>query len=136
MRPTKIRWTGLNGGYDIHLLRGETSERLDEYLDVYVDEYPWSFPADSLPAGIQVKFGPEKLAGPPYPGIDHIDSGTGEVKVASATPPMPVLRNFLLAAVIDRAPRTSRCGPRSEFTSITRSPASGLRRRPSRFVKG
>jgi hypothetical protein len=103
---TGIRWAP-NEGFDIHVLRGTTSRRLDEILELVRDggQDPVLASAQNLPADVDgVKFEPNFFGASQVGAVAghelEVNTKTGEVKAFSnpPTPPDPKIRNFVIEA--------------------------------------
>ena len=97
MSVTAIRWLP-NQGYDMHLLRGEKSRRLDEMLVLELSD-DTSVMATAPPPRATVRFLPEFAGAPKNHGVT-VDMSTGTVEVASTIPSGRPLHNFLIRAVV------------------------------------
>ena len=95
MAVTGIRWL-INHGYDIHLVGGQTSRRLDEILVLDLDNGSVVF-GHSPPAGVQVTFTAEFRGAPNNHGVTF-NPDTGVVTAPNTTTPPPALRNFIIRA--------------------------------------
>jgi hypothetical protein len=102
-----IFWN-LAGGYDIHLLPGETSSSLLDLLVIEEDATPPRFSfAKSPPADVaSITFTPNFLSAavPPKRGGVTVDTATGTVSVSAA----PTLPSFVIEATVTTKPPNPR----------------------------
>lgn len=97
MPVTDIFWD-TDVGYDLHVIRGATSPRLDKRL--WIDQDPGRLvKGDAPPAGVVVRFNPQFAGAPSNHGVT-VDTSTGAVTAAAAAP-VPLLRNFLIKANVN-----------------------------------
>jgi hypothetical protein len=110
----RLFWNeSLNGGRDIHVLKGETSPSLLDLLGIADDATPPNLslasspPADVDPAS--VRFRPNFV----MPASDiSINTATGAVTIASPRPAPPRLQSFVLeATVTTKPPAAKTLGP-------------------------
>jgi hypothetical protein len=107
MASVDILW---DGGFDIHLLPGETSSSLIDLLVIKEDTTPPTYSwANDPPADIDpdsFAFTPNFIsaADPPLNGGVTVHTKTGEVTVAAA----PTLRSFVLEATVRTKPPNAR----------------------------
>jgi hypothetical protein len=91
----KIGWETTNG-YDLHLLAGTVSPRLDHRLFI-LDDLDNATRADKAPGTRSFS---ARFAGAPSKHGVTMDPATGEITVAS-TLPTPRLRSFLVTAEVN-----------------------------------
>ena len=97
MSVTAIRWLP-NEGFDMHLLHGEESRRLDEILVLELSD-DTAVLGTAPPPKATVRFLPEFAGAPKNHGVT-VDMSTGTVKVAPSVPSGRPLHNFLIRAVV------------------------------------
>jgi hypothetical protein len=97
MPVTGIRWLPTTGD-DIHLLRGNKSQRLDEILVLELSDDS-AVLANSPPSGVSVEFKANFAGAPDNHGVE-VNTVTGEVEAKAINPERPLLRNFLIHAVV------------------------------------
>jgi hypothetical protein len=113
----RIFWNG-NEGFDIHVLKGETSPSLLGLLVLGEDTSPPKFTfanAAALPADLdKITFTPNFLAvgTPPTNAGISVNTGTGAVTAPSPLQALPSLRSFVIeAAVTTKPPNPKTIGP-------------------------
>src|SRR5262245_10770498 len=94
MAITDVSWAG--EGYDIHLLKGESTIPLNTKLRATRNNSV-DFKGNNPPSGVTVEFIAEFKGAPSNHGVTV--SGTGQVTVGS-TLPSPRLHNFILRAIV------------------------------------
>ena len=94
MSIVKIAWPETNG-YDLHLLPGTISPRLDQRLFV-LDDLGTAERADKM-AGVTTSFTAQFAGAPSAHGVT-MDPATGEITVAVRDFPTPPLRSFRVTA--------------------------------------
>ncbi len=117
MASVEIFWRG-NRGFDIHVLKGETSPSLKNLLFIGEDTVPPKYTAADdahLPADVdKITFTPNflSLATPPKNSGIEVDTTTGAVKVDPARPAPPRLSSFVIeATVTTKPPAAKTLGP-------------------------
>ncbi len=117
MASVEIHWDG-NEGFDIHVLKGETSPSLLDLLVIQDNSSPPNLVFASkvpLPADVdKITFTPNFISAvvPPKNSGIEVDTGTGAVKVDAARPAAPRLSNFVIeATVTTKPPNAKTLGP-------------------------
>lgn len=117
MASVRIFWNG-GQGFDIHVLKGETSPSLLPLLVIVNDSTPptGTFAnAATLPADVDtITFTPNFLSvtTPPSHGGISVNTASGAVTVASPLPAPPRLQSFVIeAAVTTKPPNPRTLGP-------------------------